>query len=74
MNSAQLHLVALCLFAGLSIGCSASDNGPFANNTIEEKVAAVSDELTPEETALVALGESEPEADFSNSPVNQETP
>ena len=74
MNSAQLHLVALCLFTGLLTGCSASDDGPFADNTVDEKVADLSDELTPEESALMALGESEAEEALVDNPVNQETP
>ncbi len=73
MNSAQLPWVALCLFAGLLTGCSVSESGSFADNPIEESVANISDELTPEESALVDLGESEGEAALADSPVNQET-
>lgn len=74
MNSAQWNLVALCLLAGLLTACSASDSGSFSDRTIEEKVADLPDALSPEESAIVALGESEAKAALSDSPVNQETP
>jgi hypothetical protein len=74
MSIGRLHLATLLLLTGLLIGCSGSENRPLANANLEEKVVEVSDELTSEELALIALGESEAETALTHSPVNQEIP
>lgn len=51
-----LFSAGLLLIAGLSTGCSGSGSGSVE---AEERVAAVSDKLTPEESALIASGEAE---------------
>jgi len=59
--------LGLLFVAGLSAGCAGSGNG----STTEERVAAVSDKLTPEESALIASGEAE--AGSTSHPASLET-
>ncbi len=55
-------LMALCLLAGLGTGCTNSDAGPRAESVAEDTLTKVSDELTPDESALVAAAEAEASA------------
>lgn len=63
MKSNLRLLVGLLLLAGLWTGCSDTNFGPRAEANIGEEVVGVSDELMPEELALVKSGEAEAEAD-----------
>ena len=73
MKSHRLFLAGLFLLAGLWTGCSsANGSSPQANNLpVEDTLVAVSDELTPEELALVASGEAE--ASLASSSTIQDT-
>ena len=83
MKSYLRLLAGLLMLAGLEAGCSDSNGSPLADmgdgdmNVAEEVVAegvVVSDELTPQEFALVRSGEVEAEAESASRPDTQEEP
>ncbi|MEW6682978.1 MAG: hypothetical protein AB1451_08650 [Nitrospirota bacterium] len=59
MRQYGMVLVAVLALAGLGAGCTDSDQGPRAASVAEDTLTKVSDELTPEESALVTAAEAE---------------
>lgn len=72
LNPNRLFLAGLSLVAVLWTGCSSSDISPVAEAGFADTVVEASDELRPEESALVDSAEAEGE--LASSLALQETP